>query len=155
MLERIFVFGDPCLRKSLLEHLCSLALQQRLRSKLSSLDAIAFVADGSILPRNSGTSDAPMASPPAVPFRAPCDSKMTTKLSVEIPSFLGEHIPSSLDTAIIEQKESTIEIYGLLVPKGITLICGGGYHGEWKELLESLSFVLYAKPVEIEDYHYY
>jgi hypothetical protein len=145
ILRRIFVFGDPSFRKSLLEHIASVVLQQKLRSNLgsnssssstSALDnAIAFVADGSILPRKSGTSDAPMASPPALPFKAPSGSRMTIQ-SIEIyMGSLAEHVPrssksTSLELGIIKRNKDTIVLSGLVVPKGITLICGGGYHGE-------------------------
>lgn len=138
ILRNIFVVGDPSFRKSLLEHIASVVLQQKLRSNLiTSLDAIAFVADGSILPRKSGTSDAPMASPPAVPFKAPSGSRMTIKrIEIHMGS-LAEHVPrqsssSSLELGIIERNEHTIVLSGLVVPKGITLICGGGYHGEYQ-----------------------
>ncbi len=127
MLETIFVFRDSTFRRNLLEHLSGLVLQQRLRSKLTSLEAIAFVANGSILPRKSGTSDAPMASPPAVPFRAPSESRMFAKVSIDVGSF-AEHLPEH--AGIIERTGTTIVLSGLIVPKGITLICGGGYHGE-------------------------
>jgi hypothetical protein len=137
ILRNIFVFGDPSFHKILLEHIASVVLQQKLRSNLiTSLDAIAFVANGSILPRKSGTSDAPMASPPAVPFKAPSGSRMTiNRIEIDMGS-LAEHVPrqpassSSLELGIIERNEHTIVLSGLVVPKGITLICGGGYHGE-------------------------
>ena len=127
ILDTIFIFGNPSFRKCLLGHLSCLVLQQKLRMKLTSLEAIAFVADGSILPRKSGASNAPMASPPAVPFRAPEDSRMATNISIDIGS-LAEHL--TLDTGIVERTGTTIVLSGLIVPKGITLICGGGYHGE-------------------------
>ena len=145
LLERIFVLAEPSVRKSLLQHLCSLTIQQKLRSKLDDLESIAFIGDGSILPRKSGTSDAPMKSPPAVPFRAPKDSKMATReLSIEIPSILAEHIPPSMDAAIVERTKTSITISGLLVPKGITLICGGGYHGK-STLLQAIAVGQYDK----------
>ncbi len=145
ILQRILVLGEPSVRKGLLEHLCSLTIQQKLRSKLEDLESIAFIGDGSILPRKSGTSDVPMKSPPAVPFRAPSDSKMATReLSIEIPSVLAEHIPPSMDAAIVERTETTIILSGLLVPKGITLICGGGYHGK-STLLQAIAVGQYDK----------
>ena len=145
ILQRIFVLAEPSIRKILLQHLCSLTIQQKLRSKLDGLESIAFIGDGSILPRKSGTSDAPMKSPPAVPFRAPQDSKMATReLSIEIPSILAEHIPPSMDAAIVERTKTTITISGLLVPKGITLICGGGYHGK-STLLQAIAVGQYDK----------
>ncbi len=42
-----------------------------LRELVCSADLVAFVADGSILPRASGVSDKPMPSNEAVRFKSP------------------------------------------------------------------------------------
>ena len=49
--------------------------QQYIRSQLSSLGLCAFVANGSVLPRQSGVSDRPMQE--AVPFRSPSSFLIT------------------------------------------------------------------------------
>jgi len=77
-----------------------------LRAKLEELGLVAFIADGSILPRKSGTSDEPMDKKDAVAFRSP----QSLRVSVELPN-VGT-------------------ITGLGIPRGVTLIVGGGYHGK-------------------------
>lgn len=74
---------------------------------MASSDGIAFVADGSILPRKGGSDDVPMeASRGAIPFVSPASLRREFKLP----------------------NRGTVA--GMLVPRGITLIVGGGYHGE-------------------------
>lgn len=90
--------------------------QLYIRSSLEKLDLAAFVADGSVLPRESGVSDRPMQK--AIPFRAP-DSLAVT---LELPH--------------------RGKIRGMGIPKGITLIAGGGYHGK-STLLKALERGVY------------
>ncbi|RHY36253.1 hypothetical protein DYB38_011933 [Aphanomyces astaci] len=82
--------------------------QSALRQLVADQGLVAFVADGSILPRQSGASDTPMASPPAQPFQAPRSSPLHRTFT------LPHHGPIS----------------GLGIPRGITLLVGGGYHGK-------------------------
>lgn len=113
--------------KSLLKkNICQKALKKHiqvaedavcLRNQLDSLGLIAFIADGSSLPRKSGTSDKPMPPKVAVPFVAP-DS---LSRQIELPAG---------------------KIKGLGIPKGITLIVGGGYHGK-STLLNALEVGIY------------
>ena len=44
------------------------------------LNAVAFIADDSLLPRKSGRSSLPMSSPPAVPFYSPENSDQLTRV---------------------------------------------------------------------------
>ncbi|GAB3450718.1 ABC-ATPase domain-containing protein [Streptomonospora sediminis] len=88
-----------------------------LRDRLAGLGLVAFVADGSVLPRRSGVSDLPMQGT-AVPFRSP-ESLRTT---VELPH--------------------SGEVSGLGIPEGITLIVGGGFHGK-STLLHALERGVY------------
>lgn len=92
--------------------------QNYIRQELVSRNLTAFVADGSILPRESGASQRPMKQSDSVPFRSPD----TLKLSLDLP----HHGP----------------ITGMAVPKGITLIVGGGYHGK-STLLKALETGIY------------
>lgn len=78
--------------------------QQFIRGQLKEKHLAAFVADGAILPRESGISDRPMKQ--AVPFLSP------ESMAVEL------HLPNA---GIIR---------GMGIPQGITLIVGGGYHGK-------------------------
>ncbi|MBN1670272.1 MAG: ABC-ATPase domain-containing protein [Kiritimatiellae bacterium] len=77
-----------------------------LRRQLPEAGLAAFVADGAILPRRSGVDDRPLQGPGVVPFRGP-DS-----LRVELA------LPNAGRVA------------GMGIPRGITLIVGGGYHGK-------------------------
>ncbi len=78
--------------------------QQALRNQLASQGLIAFIANGSILPRAAGNSFLPMSD--ATPFQAP-DSLSVT---LETPNH-GK-------------------ITGMGITQGVTLIVGGGFHGK-------------------------
>lgn len=84
--------------------------QRVIREELKKRGLIAFVANGSILPRQSGNSDLPMKD--AVPFQSPKSMEITIQL---------RHRGS---------------ITGMGIRKGITLIAGGGYHGKNLTLLQ-------------------
>ncbi|WP_046469322.1 ABC-ATPase domain-containing protein [Allosalinactinospora lopnorensis] len=89
-----------------------------LRDQLSSLGLVAFVADGSVLPRRSGVSDLPMDGSAVVPFVSP----ETLRVAVKLPH--------------------RGEVSGLGIPEGITLIVGGGFHGK-STLLHALERGVY------------
>nr|WP_205739214.1 ABC-ATPase domain-containing protein [Halocella sp. SP3-1] len=80
--------------------------QHVLRELLSSQGLLAFIADGSILPRRSGVDDRPLSSNKVVPFQSPAEYELSFKLPHK-----GE-------------------IKGMGIKEGITLIVGGGYHGK-------------------------
>ena len=114
-LEKIlFEFLPSCVEKSLLyknlspkavESVVFLAEDQEfLRQELKKHQLVAFVANHSILPRESGISQKPMKN--AVPFQS----------------------PASLETEITLPHRGKIK--GMAIPQGITLIAGGGYHGK-------------------------
>lgn len=88
--------------------------QESIRRQLDSLGLVAFIADGSILPRISGASDRPLSRQSAQPFCAPAS------LRVSIPLL---H-PVSQDGRLVHS------LTGCGIPKGVTLIVGGGYHGK-------------------------
>ena len=90
--------------------------QQYIREELEKKDLIAFVANGAILPRESGVSDKPMKG--AVRFQSPKEMEVTMKLPHK-----GE-------------------ISGMGIRRGITLIVGGGYHGK-STLLKALELGVY------------
>ncbi len=126
-LEKIlFDFIPACVEQSLLysttpkeelSQLLALSEDRRfIREELSRLGLCAFVADGSVLPRESGVSDRPMKD--AVPFSSP-DSMAVT---LELP----HHGP----------------LRGMGIRQGITLIAGGGYHGK-STLLKALERGVY------------
>lgn len=87
-----------------------------IRNEMKNRELTAFIADNSILPRKSGISAEPLKD--AVKFRAP----ESMKIKMDLPD----------GTAI----------YGMGIPKGVTLIVGGGYHGK-STLLEALQMGVY------------
>lgn len=126
-LEKIlFDFLPVCVEQGLLyantpkgevAQVTALAEDRRfIREELSRLELAAFVADGSVLPRESGVSDRPMKE--AVPFCSPEELAVTLDLP--------HHGP----------------LRGMGVRRGITLIAGGGYHGK-STLLKALERGVY------------
>jgi len=91
---------------------------EELRGQLSGLGLIAFIADGSVLPRASGIDSRPLQEKTVVHFRSP-DS---LRLSVKLP-----HAGA---------------ITGMGIPNGVTLIVGGGYHGK-STVLQAIELGIY------------
>ena len=98
--------------------------QEAIRQQLAEFSLVAFVANGAVLPRESGISDLPLLGTQVVGFQAP--ESLETR--IEVPNAL----PSG---------ETMIK--GLGIPKGVTLIVGGGYHGK-STLLKALERCVYA-----------
>ena len=126
-LEKIlFDFLPVCVQKAFLyrninhkelEQTIFLAEDQTyIRSQLTKRNLVAFVADGSILPRESGISSRPMKC--SIPFTSPESLRVTMDLPHK-----GK-------------------ISGMGIPEGITLIVGGGYHGK-STLLNALELGVY------------
>lgn len=126
-LEKIlFEFLPLCIQKSLyyknlssktVEETIFLAEDQEyIRQELSKRNLVAFVADHSILPRQSGVSQKPMKG--SVPFISP----ESLRIDMDLPH--------------------KGRIRGMGIPKGITLIAGGGYHGK-STLLNALERGVY------------
>lgn len=90
--------------------------QQAVRGWLKEHGYVAFVADGAILPRESGISQRPMKQ--AVRFTSP--DSMRVELSLPHKG----------------------KITGMGIREGITLIVGGGYHGK-STLLNALELGVY------------
>ena len=89
-----------------------------LRNEIEGLGCVSFIAEGSVLPRASGIDPGPMSADEAVPFESPPSLRM----DVELPN--------------------RGQITGMGIPKGVTLIVGGGYHGK-STLLEAVSEGIY------------
>ena len=110
----LFQFLPECVQRSLFYHnsdkkhlkdVMELAQdQQHIRHQLEKRGLAAFVADGAILPRESGVSDRPMKQ--AVPFYSPESMAVVLTLPNKGP------------------------VRGMGIPRGVTLIAGGGYHGK-------------------------
>ena len=77
-----------------------------LRASLSDRGWVAFVGNGSSLPRRSGIDDRPLSGDEVVPFVAPS----SLAASVELPNAGW--------------------LTGMALPRGVSLIVGGGYHGK-------------------------
>ena len=91
--------------------------QKAIREALPRLGLCAFVADGSILPRESGVSSRPMKG--AVAFQAPPELAVTLELPHRgLVRGMGQS------------------------PRGSPLIVGGGYHGK-STLLKALELGVY------------
>jgi predicted ABC-class ATPase len=90
--------------ESLERHAAVVEDQEALREALDASGLVAFVGNGSVLPRKSGIDDRPLAG--AVVF----DS------------------PPSLEVQLTAPNAG--EVRGMGIPRGITLIVGGGYHGK-------------------------
>ena len=86
-----------------------------LRGELEKLGLVAFIANGALLPRASGVDPRPL--PGGLPFRSPGN------LEVEI------QLPNR-------------KVKGMGIPRGITLIAGGGYHGK-STLLRAIELGIY------------
>lgn len=103
--------ADSALRHSSLDsaalrdHVTLLRDQQALRAQLAPAQLVAFVADGSVLPRRSGDSDLPLSTE-AIRFNSP----ESLRVSFDLPS--GKRVT------------------GMGVPEGVSVIVGGGYHGK-------------------------
>ncbi len=90
--------------------------QHVLREEIQKRHLVAFVANGSVLPRESGISQKPMAN--ATAFKSP----ESMEVEIELP-YKGR-------------------IKGMGIPEGITLVVGGGYHGK-STLLKALEQGIY------------
>ncbi|MDE0446368.1 MAG: ABC-ATPase domain-containing protein, partial [Spirochaetaceae bacterium] len=97
-------------------HVRAVEDQVALRAQLGERGLIAFLADGSILPRRSGADPRPLGG--ALPLQAPAT------LAVEL------------------QAPHAGTVRGLAVRAGVTLIAGGGYHGK-STLLQALALGVY------------
>ena len=122
----LFDYVPQCVKRALyyknlnskvLREVADLAEDQTfIREELKKRNLAAFVANGAVLPRQSGVSDKPMKG--AVVFESP--RSMEVELSLPHKGALK----------------------GMAVPRGITLIVGGGYHGK-STLLKALELGVY------------
>lgn len=89
-----------------------------MRTQLRERGLIAFIANGAVLPRASGASSKPMDSANLIPFQSPPDLEIALK------------------------RQHSTEVRGMGIPKGVTLLTGGGFHGK-STLLEALELGIY------------
>ena len=76
--------------------------QQSLRRQVMASGGVAFIGDGAVLPRVGGRDQSP--HPSAVPFESPANLRRAFLLP-----YAGE-------------------VTGMLIPRGVTVITGGGKH---------------------------
>ncbi len=93
-------------RRDLLRHIETNEDADHLRAALPEAGIVAFIADGSVLPRRSGTDERPLEKGRVVEFRSPPG----LAVKFDLPNRGG--------------------ITGMGIPAGVTLIVGGGYHGK-------------------------
>ena len=96
--------------------------QNVLRNTLTQKNLVAFLANGSLLPRRSGIDDRPLQESRlehVVPFQS----------------------PASLEVEVGLPNRGTIR--GMGIPAGVTLIVGGGFHGK-STLLNALERGVYT-----------
>jgi predicted ABC-class ATPase len=103
--------------KKFQDHVDVVEDQEHLRSMLPDLGLVAFVADGSVLPRRSGVDDRPLTGD-VVPFVSPESLRVTVTLP------------------------HRGEVSGIGIGTGVTLIVGGGFHGK-STLLNALERCVY------------
>ncbi|WP_405334439.1 P-loop domain-containing protein [Fibrobacter sp.] len=109
------LYYDKSDEGALQEHYRILAERKEILSQIDACGLCAFVPDGAVLPRASGLSEMPLEK--AIPFVAP--EEMAVTLNV-----CGR------------------EIRGMGIPKGISVITGGAFHGK-STLLQALTRSVY------------
>ena len=87
-----------------------------LQAQLAQRELVAFVPDGARLPRASGASERPLETD-VVTFESPASLRVELELRNPV--------------------EGSSVVSGMGVPRGITLVVGGGYHGK-STLLQAL-----------------
>lgn len=115
MIKEIF-YASSYKEKELRENRELAKDQHFIREELKKRNLVAFLGNGSILPRESGVSQRPLKD--AIPFESPKSMEVTLQLP-----FGGEK-------------------KGMGIPKGVTVIVGGGYHGK-STLLEAIQLGVY------------
>ncbi|MFA6033729.1 MAG: ABC-ATPase domain-containing protein [Myxococcota bacterium] len=103
---------------SLERHIHTSEDAEHIRKQLPRLGLVAFIADGSVLPRSSGIDPQPLQGEAVIPFKSPEE----LRVSMDLPH-----------AGIIK---------GMGIPIGVTLIVGGGYHGK-STVLQALELGIY------------
>lgn len=124
--KMLFDILPDCVRRSLYygkidkeklrQAICLCEDQQYIRQCLTERKLCAFIADGSVLPRESGVSERPMKN--GVPFRSP----ESLRITLDLPNKGA--------------------VSGMGIPQGITLFVGGGYLGK-STILQALQNGVY------------
>jgi len=115
---RSSLFCETVEEEELGQHIETVEDADYLRNQLDQLGLVAFVADGAVLPRASGIDPQPLTVGRVVPFQSP----ESLRVEVDLPN------------------RGTV--LGMGIPRGVTLIVGGGYHGK-STLLKALELGVY------------
>ncbi|MCU7837057.1 MAG: ABC-ATPase domain-containing protein [gamma proteobacterium symbiont of Taylorina sp.] len=99
------LYYKNCSAQLLTEYVNSAEDQEALRHSLKEKKLVAFIANGSLLPRQSGICDKPMLG-----------------------NIISFHSPASLEFKMTLPNAGIIR--GMGIPQGISLIVGGGFHGK-------------------------
>ena len=105
-------------RQSVYDHIETAEDADCLRSRLDTMDLVSFIADGSLLPRHSGIDPSPMQKQEARRFQSPKEMRVAFDLP------------------------NRGRLSGMGIPKGVSLIVGGGYHGK-STLLRAIELGIY------------
>ena len=100
------------------QHVLSVEKQDALRLQLQESGLVSFIANDSILPRASGAVALPMDASQAIPFKSLKEAEVTLVCPDGTP------------------------VVGMGIPRGITLLTGGGFHGK-STLLEAMQLGIY------------
>ncbi|KAI9708481.1 MAG: hypothetical protein M1820_003942 [Bogoriella megaspora] len=117
LVQRILIFSNLNLQ-DVEHHVQSVEDQDYMRSQLAENGLVAFVANGSILPRAGGPFGRPMTGSKVIPFQIDPANQMTL------------------------QRKHRGAVTGLGIPVGVTVLTGGGFHGK-STLLEALELGIY------------
>ena len=104
------LFCTPEILAGVEESFQVLDTRRAILEELPKRSLVAFVPDGAVLPRESGLSEKPLSG--AVPFKSPEELAVTFDIGGR-------------------------SIRGMGIPKGVTVITGGAYHGK-STLLDAL-----------------
>ena len=112
------LFQENIYLEELDRHIKAAVDAESLRSQLEPTGLVAFIADGAILPRKSGTSDEPLTGGETVSFVSPENLRVEFELPHAGP------------------------VSGMGIRQGVSLIVGGGYHGK-STLLDAMAAGIY------------
>ncbi len=112
---------DTTITNRLNSHVNTYEDYRALQRSLNAHGLVAFIPDGAILPRKSGIDNKPLnnSNGPVVSFRS----------------------PESLEVTL--QTPNKGLVYGMGIPKGVTVIAGGGFHGK-STLLNAIQTGVYG-----------
>ena len=113
--------ADEAWNRPLQNHVDCVTDQIFLRAQLEQTGLVAFVCNGSVLPRSAGDNDGPMVGEDVKPFVSP----PSLRVSFTLPS-------------------RGVVVEGMGIKRGVNLIVGGGFHGK-STLMSAIQLGVYNK----------